>query len=58
MAIASSGLYLSSNVGMVAGLSVATAVLQSTLRGELRIALEGLEGRDEVSWSFPYNLES
>ncbi|KAH7330528.1 hypothetical protein BKA65DRAFT_554502 [Rhexocercosporidium sp. MPI-PUGE-AT-0058] len=32
MAIASSGLYLSSNIGMVGGLSIAAAVLQVTLR--------------------------
>lgn len=49
MAIASSGLFLSSNVGMVTGLSVASAILQSTLRRQLRISLEGFEGRDQVS---------
>lgn len=48
MAIASSGLYLSSNIGMVGGLSVAAAILQSTLRKQLRISLEGMEGRDEI----------
>lgn len=48
MAIASSGLYLSSNIGMVGGISIATAVLQSTLRKQLRISLEGMEGRDAV----------
>ncbi|PVH69662.1 MFS general substrate transporter [Cadophora sp. DSE1049] len=48
MAIAGSGLYLSSNIGMVGGLSIAAAVLQGTLRKQLRISLEGMEGRDEI----------
>jgi hypothetical protein len=48
MAIASSGLYLSSNLGMVTGLSVAAAILQSTLRKQLRIALEGRDNREEI----------
>jgi hypothetical protein len=49
VAIASSGLYLSSNLGMVSGLSVAAAILQSTLRKQLRISLEGRDDREEVS---------
>ena len=49
MAIASSGLYLSSNLGMVSGLSVAAAILQSTLRNQLGISLEGWENREQVS---------
>jgi hypothetical protein len=48
MAIAGSGLYLSSNIGMVSGLSIAAAILQSTLRKELRIGLEGEAGREQV----------
>jgi hypothetical protein len=48
MAIASSGLYLSSNLGMVTGLSVAASVLQSTLRKQLQIALEGRKDREEI----------
>jgi hypothetical protein len=48
MAIASSGLYLSSNVGCVAGLSIAAAIFQSSLLKALRIALEGFDGREEV----------
>ncbi|KAG4416362.1 hypothetical protein IFR04_010524 [Cadophora malorum] len=48
MAIASSGLYLSSNVGMVGGLSIAIAVLQGTLRKQLRISLEGMDGMHQV----------
>jgi hypothetical protein len=48
MAIASSGLFLSSNVGMVGGLSIAAAMFQSTLRKALRVALEGINGREEV----------
>jgi len=48
VAIASSGLYLSSNIGMVGGLSIASAVLQTGLRKQLRIGLEGVEGREEI----------
>ncbi|KUJ07478.1 MFS general substrate transporter [Mollisia scopiformis] len=48
VAIASSGLYLSSNVGMVLGLSLASAILQSTLRKELRISLEGIKHREMI----------
>jgi hypothetical protein len=55
MAIASSGLYLSSNIGMVGGLSIAAALFQSTLRKSLRVALEGIEGREEV-WSLALTL--
>lgn len=51
VAIASSGLYLSSNVGMVLGLSLASAILQSTLRKELRISLEGIDHRETVCYS-------
>lgn len=48
VAIASSGLYLSSNIGMVLGLSLASAILQSTLRKELRIQLEGRKNLQEI----------
>jgi hypothetical protein len=48
VAIASSGLYLSSNIGQVGGLSVAAAVLQSTLKKQLRISLEGMHDREKV----------
>ncbi|CZR61827.1 related to multidrug resistance protein [Phialocephala subalpina] len=48
VAIASSGLYLSSNIGMVLGLSLASAILQSTLRKELRIQLEGRKHLQEI----------
>ncbi|PQE23873.1 major facilitator superfamily transporter protein [Rutstroemia sp. NJR-2017a BBW] len=41
MAIASSGLYLSSNVGMLVGLSVADCIMRRGLDSGLRIALEG-----------------
>ncbi|PQE28587.1 major facilitator superfamily transporter protein [Rutstroemia sp. NJR-2017a WRK4] len=41
MAIASSGLYLSSNVGMLVGLSVADCIMRRGLDTGLRIALEG-----------------
>ncbi|KAH8655148.1 major facilitator superfamily domain-containing protein [Tricladium varicosporioides] len=48
VAIASSGLYLSMNIGMVGGLSITGAVLQSTLRKQLRISLEGMEDREQT----------
>jgi hypothetical protein len=48
VAIASSGLYLSSNIGMVGGLSIAAAILQTSLRKNLRIALEGLNNREKI----------
>ena len=48
VAIASSGLYLSSNIGSVGGLSIASAILQSTLRRELRFSLEGINHREKV----------
>jgi hypothetical protein len=51
IAIASSGLYLSSSVGMVGGLSVSTAILQSTLTKELRIYLEGRDDMERVSFT-------
>lgn len=54
VAIASSGLYLSSNIGMVGGLSIASAILQSTLRKELRISLEGMHHRETVSSSVSF----
>jgi hypothetical protein len=51
VAIASSGLYLSSNIGQVGGLSIAAAVLQSALQKDLSIALEGIDGRQEVRYN-------
>jgi hypothetical protein len=48
VAIASSGLYLSSNVGSVGGLSIAAALFQSMLRKSLGIALEGIYDREKV----------
>jgi hypothetical protein len=48
MAIGSSGLYLSSNVGMAAGISIAAALLQSNLSKQLRIFLEGVDGMQDV----------
>lgn len=52
LAIASSGLFLSSNVGTVIGLSVAGSVMEGRLEKGLRIALEGWEGREKVSRNF------
>lgn len=37
---------------MVLGLSLASAILQSTLRKELRISLEGMDGREQVCFIF------
>jgi hypothetical protein len=48
VAIASSGLYLSSNIGNVMGLSIGSAVLQTGLRKQLRIGLEGTDNREEL----------
>jgi hypothetical protein len=51
MAIGSSGLYLSCTVGMVAGISIASALLQSTLSKQLRggvFFLEGVDGMQDV----------
>jgi predicted metalloendopeptidase len=48
VAIASSGLYLSMNIGMVGGLSIAAAILHTSLEKQLRISLEGMQGRQEV----------
>ncbi|KAK4939554.1 hypothetical protein LTR10_020160 [Elasticomyces elasticus] len=48
IAIAGSGLYLSSNVGMVAGVSLGNVVYQVSLRRGLRSALQGIPDRDTV----------
>lgn len=48
VAVASSGLFLSSNIGQVMGLSVASAVLRSTLERGLRVALKGETGKEEL----------
>jgi len=51
LAIASSGLYLSSNIGMVGGLSITTAIMQSTLTKQLRISLKGMDDRERASFA-------
>jgi len=56
MAIGSSGLYLSSSVGLVAGISIASALLQCTLRKQLVISLEGMDGMQDVSWLLGVDL--
>lgn len=48
MAIATTGLYLSSNISVVAGVSAASAIFQSALRANLRRGLERVVGGDEV----------
>lgn len=51
IAIAGSGLYLSSNVGSVAGVSLGNAIYQSTLRRGLNRALEGSPYKEDVSFT-------
>jgi hypothetical protein len=48
MAIATTGLYLSSNISVVAGVSAASAIFQSALRVNLRGGLERVVDGDEV----------
>ena len=48
MAIASSGIYLSANVGSLVGMSLASTVLQTTLRSGLKERLKGSPDRDSV----------
>ncbi|KAG2169844.1 hypothetical protein JADG_009583 [Aureobasidium aubasidani] len=48
MAIATTGMYLSSNIAMVAGVSAASAIFQSALRSNLHRALGRMVGGDEI----------
>jgi len=48
VAIASSGFYLAINIGMVGGLSIASAILQTGLRRELRIGRGGVRHIDTI----------
>jgi len=48
MAVATSGLYLSGNIGAVSGMSVVSAVLQSTLRVSLAKNIKNIDGKDEI----------
>jgi hypothetical protein len=48
MAIATTGLYLSSNISVVAGVSAASAIFQSALRANLHRILERVVDGDEV----------
>ncbi|KAF4627684.1 hypothetical protein G7Y89_g10464 [Cudoniella acicularis] len=57
IAIASSGLYLSMNIGTVGGLSIAAAILQSTLRKQLSISLEGMQDREQIIKSALSDIE-
>ncbi|MCJ1380110.1 hypothetical protein MMC17_003213 [Xylographa soralifera] len=59
MAIASTGLYLSANVGSLVGMSLASTVLQTSLRSTLKERLTGFTNRESVrltSWCDPYAL--
>ncbi|THZ11867.1 MFS general substrate transporter, partial [Aureobasidium pullulans] len=49
MAIATTGMYLSSNIAMVAGVSAASAIFQSALRSNLHRALGRMLGGDEIA---------
>ncbi|THV63802.1 MFS general substrate transporter [Aureobasidium pullulans] len=49
MAIATTGMYLSSNIAMVAGVSAASAIFQSALRSNLHQALGRMVGGDEIA---------
>ncbi|KAF7960104.1 hypothetical protein EAE96_001703 [Botrytis aclada] len=48
LAIATSGLFLSANVGCVVGVSGAGSVMEAGLEKGLRVALEGWEGRQKI----------
>lgn len=48
LAIATSGLFLSANIGCVVGVSAAGSVMEAGLEKGLRVALEGWEGRQKV----------
>jgi hypothetical protein len=49
IAVAGTSLYLSQNIGMVAGLSTMTAVLQGTLRPALARGLRGVPHKRKVT---------
>lgn len=57
MAIATTGMYLSSNIAMVAGVSAASAIFQSALRSNLHRALGRMLGGDEVCHSKCFKKE-
>jgi hypothetical protein len=48
IAISSTGLYLSTNIGCLVGASLASTVLQTSLRNELGERLKGFPNRDSV----------
>lgn len=52
MAIAGTGLYLSGNLGMLIGVSLASKIMQASLRKGLQKALMGFDGREVVSEMF------
>jgi hypothetical protein len=55
-AIALSGLFLSSGVGMISGLAASSAVLQLTLRGELERRLQDYPEKQTASQPPPHIL--
>ena len=56
MAIASTGLYLSANVGSLVGASLASTVLHTSLRNGLNQGLKGFANRESVR--FPEAVQS
>ncbi|KAG6991089.1 hypothetical protein G7Y79_00057g090710 [Physcia stellaris] len=48
MAIASTGLYLSTNLGTLTGMSVASKIMQASLRKGLKRSLVGFDGREVI----------
>ena len=52
MAIASTGLFLCGSLGMLTGMSVASKIMQASLRKGLKRALVGFDGREVVSEMF------
>lgn len=56
MAIASTGIYLSANIGSLIGTSLASSVLQTSLRNELKTRLEGFPDHTTVPLSRSYHF--
>lgn len=48
MAIASTGMYLSANIGVLVGASLASKVLQASLRSGLNVGLRGFPDQESV----------
>ncbi|QKX53239.1 uncharacterized protein TRUGW13939_00315 [Talaromyces rugulosus] len=57
MAVASSGYYLSSNIGTVLGIAATNAIFQTSLRHGLERQLEGCESRREIIDAILSNID-